>query len=162
MHYHFFLFSFFLTFALPSFAQDLDTDQFDPDYILADPASAQGDIRLSLQDADSGIGQTLVVGFHTLYLEAQPVKVRSITVADVAHVTGNNNANVPVTLRAKDIACQCYKDQFGTEPLGVWFSDDTGMERHGCTGGSFMSIFCSDARGLLGYSLFGLEPQTRR
>ncbi|KAI4136893.1 MAG: hypothetical protein LQ341_005384 [Variospora aurantia] len=166
-HHHFFLFSFFLTFALPSFATPF---RFNRNHFLKKyPSPVEGSVTLSVKDSKPDKRLLFVVPFHSFFvpsnsrLEEWDVKkiaqASHIFVQSVENVKGTNTDDDLVTLEKKDIACQCFNDTDGRIPLGVYFTiprEEEGslgypIPKAGPNAVTIQSIFCTDALGLNAY-----------
>ncbi|KAL8969856.1 MAG: hypothetical protein Q9197_004120 [Variospora fuerteventurae] len=156
-HYHFFLFSFFLTFAIPSFAAPSTAPvPYNRDHFLKNPKSVEGGkITLSFKNSKSGEDYPFDIPFNHL---ATPEKARHasrIAVVAVEGLNGINTADVKVTLEAKDILCQCFIDKTGKYTLGIPFglAPEKGGPRYSIPNAQqpVLSIICMDAKSLHAY-----------
>ncbi|KAL8987958.1 MAG: hypothetical protein Q9177_002899 [Variospora cf. flavescens] len=144
MHYHFVLFSLFLTFALPTFAQRAITLGISP-------------------TASSPPTHHIVVPFNDLAKRDPLIKPNSSPKSFYipkhlhSYITIRRVEDVEGTLEVGDIACQCFRDKegkqileslFTAEPEGRLIPDTDLIE----------SIFCSDMQGMWDHLVKPLVP----
>ncbi|KAI4288131.1 MAG: hypothetical protein L6R35_002612, partial [Caloplaca aegaea] len=127
------------------------------DHFLKNPSTVEGGkVTLLVTNSKSGKTYPFVIPFHSFDTnEAHKVHQASrIAVIGVKGVNSLNTDNDLVTLEAKDILCQCFRDKDGTYPLGIPFgvAPEKGGPRYSIPNlEQTMSIVCSDALWLYGH-----------
>ncbi|KAL8987959.1 MAG: hypothetical protein Q9177_002900 [Variospora cf. flavescens] len=152
----------------PGLVKYLEKVGIQPDHFLKNPSTVEGGkVTLSVKDSKSGKPYPLVIPFHSIYKPNEIHQASRIAVIGVKGVNSLNTVNDLVTLEAKDILCQCFRDKDGTYPLGIPFSvaPEKGGPRYFIPNvEQTMSIICSDAQWLHGYlrTLFKVPAIPRR